>query len=205
MSEFWRGSQIIPRLAALLLSSPPATTGVILDKTLDLRSEMYRSIIRRRESESNRRNGIESSKAQFQSTAMVSGLRSSGVFVLPLNRLALIAWLVKHFPAVAIHIRGVRVKIIRFNCRIFLHFASVLMARFFKSSIFALDNSGSFGRLPDWSVILAYRSNEKLNYKNEWRGLKVYSYLDASSIKGVHWRAVQTAIFTNELRLSMCK
>lgn len=46
-------------------------------------------------------------------------------------------------------------------------------ARFFKSSIFALDNSGSFGRLPDWSVILAYRSNEKLNYKNEWRGLKV--------------------------------
>ncbi|XP_022971243.1 uncharacterized protein LOC111470024 isoform X2 [Cucurbita maxima] len=81
-------------------------------------------------------------------------------------------------------------------------------ARFFKSSIFALDNSDSFGRLPDWSMILANRSNEKLNYKNEWRGLKVkvkvevYSYLDASSIKGVHWRAVQTAIFINELRLA---
>ncbi|XP_022955291.1 uncharacterized protein LOC111457164 isoform X2 [Cucurbita moschata] len=27
--------------------------------------------------------------------------------------------------------------------------------------------------------------------------IEVYSYLDASSIKGVHWRAVQTAIFIN--------
>ncbi|KGN59311.1 hypothetical protein Csa_000870 [Cucumis sativus] len=51
--------------------------------------------------------GIESSNAQFQFPTMFFRLRSSSVFMPSLHRLLSIASLPTHFPAAAIHTRGV--------------------------------------------------------------------------------------------------
>lgn len=55
MSEFFRGSQVIPLFSGFSYIVSPAAAAAVVDKPLDLRSVMYRSRIRRRESESNRR------------------------------------------------------------------------------------------------------------------------------------------------------
>ncbi|KAL0555189.1 hypothetical protein IC582_009128 [Cucumis melo] len=51
--------------------------------------------------------GIESSNAQFQFPTVFFRLRSSSVFMASLHRLPSIALLPTHFPAAAIHTRGV--------------------------------------------------------------------------------------------------